>query len=1803
MRKLKKTSALRMTILSFSTVTLLATVGACGRTSGGSDQQLLEIASKSANRLKASNAGGVESLTKRNTEAMERLLRGLIDKEREERKAADEALSARIDALETELRAFKAQVQSQFKAVDERDQLLRDELAKKFDALSEADKSLADKMSAMEKSALVTAEALRSEIEMAKKDLSTELNAKISAVNERISSLESSINSQINDLKNVDATLGSRLESLNKDVSANKADADAQIAALNSSLQEAVAKLSADVSQARLDAKADASVLDQKLAEYQINIKKQMLAQDAAFSIEMKKRDQDLRAALNAQKNESDARFKKMQSDLQKQSEALNANIESSVKNLKTEMSALVASTDAATRVAMNAQIEALASKSGDELKAAREELISSMKNQSAEAQMKMAALALRVEGVKQEGERALQELDERLKKQIKGVEDFARSEASAVRAEIAMQVEQLKNQIVTVQKSLSTEFKKGLSELSDRQTAALDGYKLEQIAQLKQLKNQTASAMSAITALGSDFNVYKEAQAQVVSSLNSRMETGLKDVESRLSNQTKASVEAIRQDMKMQNDNLLRQMSAVRGEMAEVAVKLRSEMSSKYDELQNNIKGVDDKLKAEIVRSVESQKALEAKWEESKSLIQMKIAALNADLSASQIEYDRKLAEQEAQNRVALELERNTRAEELKKLEADLKTVNDAQKAARTKLEEELKTKLLEASAENATVINNLKGQLQELDNRTLVTYGDLKKELANERVKTELSIASGMKAIEQKIVAETAAVAARVEAVAQAQEDFKAFVAKNYTTKGELAAVELRVKGLEDVTKIMNAKFDETNAELRAMISSEVAKAKDELASRIQKVEATVDGVKTKLGGAIDDYQKQIFSLKSEMSKEIESVRGDMKAQDDAMYAKLNESEAAFKDLNADLMGKIRRQAANFEAMSQGIKKELSDKLVALDAQINATDTALKAEQAAVQAKFAEVVKQEQAVKEQLTRELAQLKNDLKEVANVANQSLALARQNQEETKLLKASFEEQKTEVAKKFNLQGEQITKLNTAMQEMKADFNKRLQQVANDAAEMVENLGADVQENFKKVATDIAQIRAREKAIEAKVNSHLSDLKLSATATSAFQSNIRAPQKAAAQELGKTLKAVAEVRTAFLRALNPQQPDVQSDGKLGARKEFYDISFVPIMTQCGGRADASFANAFGRDSFDFLADEYISALLFDARGSTLDPLYFGQAKQTDGANMHHYVMLESMRLLEGGNDDPSCMSRIKSWSRSVLGGNDKNSVALRKKLTDSVEFKRSVGVLVTAVSDLKPKVEAVETIVKSAIRTLPNAETVLQVGQGDEQLPLLARYANTLVEAAENAFSALERQEDFNQMVEIQKNFAKENSELLNRINVVESRLNANLDSFKNQTTAQIDALKSEDAAIKSSVGKALDVLMSLALRSGQPELVAATLDAGKSIAYVPKPVPRVEPKILEIQHFFSSPALASNSDVCTGATIRSGAGVKFWSAQGTMQCWVNFRGIPNSQRAGTASTIWFRIFGAAETIRVRADRCDQGANSSCDFNYRFNDASAMSSGTKVTGAPSEGVFDIRMPGVLQPYIRRVAGHMGGYMDAGWWGEVVNFTASRSDGSGAVSSAYRIQLYSPLVLDFEPVGRPSFASQQDSRVSFDLDGDGRRERTGWMVGAGKVGLLALDLNSNGIVDDGRELFGEATRLTDTGRKARDGYAALAQYDSNKDGVIDAKDRVYADLKIWFDGNSNGRTDAGELVRLSDAGVTKIGLQHTALKDQGRFVNGNELRTTAKFWGPNKCGDAGCNSYDVYFGTSFTVSKRK
>jgi Ca2+-binding RTX toxin-like protein len=157
------------------------------------------------------------------------------------------------------------------------------------------------------------------------------------------------------------------------------------------------------------------------------------------------------------------------------------------------------------------------------------------------------------------------------------------------------------------------------------------------------------------------------------------------------------------------------------------------------------------------------------------------------------------------------------------------------------------------------------------------------------------------------------------------------------------------------------------------------------------------------------------------------------------------------------------------------------------------------------------------------------------------------------------------------------------------------------------------------------------------------------------------------------------------------------------------------------------------------------------------------------------------------------------------------------------------------------------------------------------------------------------------------------------------------------------------------------------------------------------------------------------------------------------------------------------------------------------------------------------------------------------------------------------GLGGGNGAFDFPPVSPLILDLDGDGIELTAYNEHPAL-FDLDADGDVELTGW-VGADD-GILAVDLNADGKINNINEVFGNATT---------DGFIELAAYDTNGDHVINASDSGFSQLLVWQD-SGNGLTEAGELKSLTEWGITSIDLDYTAVSET---IAGHNISSRSTF----------------------------
>ena len=128
---------------------------------------------------------------------------------------------------------------------------------------------------------------------------------------------------------------------------------------------------------------------------------------------------------------------------------------------------------------------------------------------------------------------------------------------------------------------------------------------------------------------------------------------------------------------------------------------------------------------------------------------------------------------------------------------------------------------------------------------------------------------------------------------------------------------------------------------------------------------------------------------------------------------------------------------------------------------------------------------------------------------------------------------------------------------------------------------------------------------------------------------------------------------------------------------------------------------------------------------------------------------------------------------------------------------------------------------------------------------------------------------------------------------------------------------------------------------------------------------------------------------------------------------------------------------------------------------------------------------------------------------------------------------------------PIAIDLNGDGF-AFTDVDDSNVFFDVNGDGWKRRIAWSNPAD--GLLAYDKNGDGKITS----FDEISFVPYAKDQPTDLAALTKAFDTNQDGVFDARDDKWASFGVWQDANSNGISDVGEFKTMSQMGITSINL---------------------------------------------------
>lgn len=180
--------------------------------------------------------------------------------------------------------------------------------------------------------------------------------------------------------------------------------------------------------------------------------------------------------------------------------------------------------------------------------------------------------------------------------------------------------------------------------------------------------------------------------------------------------------------------------------------------------------------------------------------------------------------------------------------------------------------------------------------------------------------------------------------------------------------------------------------------------------------------------------------------------------------------------------------------------------------------------------------------------------------------------------------------------------------------------------------------------------------------------------------------------------------------------------------------------------------------------------------------------------------------------------------------------------------------------------------------------------------------------------------------------------------------------------------------------------------------------------------------------------------------------------------------------------------------------------------------------------------------------------------------------------------------------SPIIVD--TTGKGFHLTSAGEGVVFDIKGNGHPLHIAWTDATSGNAFLALDRNGNGIIDSGKELFGNVTQQPPSNDP--NGFLALAVFDKpehggNGDGIIDQRDAVFAHLLLWIDENHDGISQPEELHSLPELGVYSLALKYIDSPRTDEY--GNQFRYKSAINPDPKDGESkdGRWNYDVFFTT--------
>lgn len=140
---------------------------------------------------------------------------------------------------------------------------------------------------------------------------------------------------------------------------------------------------------------------------------------------------------------------------------------------------------------------------------------------------------------------------------------------------------------------------------------------------------------------------------------------------------------------------------------------------------------------------------------------------------------------------------------------------------------------------------------------------------------------------------------------------------------------------------------------------------------------------------------------------------------------------------------------------------------------------------------------------------------------------------------------------------------------------------------------------------------------------------------------------------------------------------------------------------------------------------------------------------------------------------------------------------------------------------------------------------------------------------------------------------------------------------------------------------------------------------------------------------------------------------------------------------------------------------------------------------------------------------------------------------------------------QIHAITPIIFSLKEHRNLSDLLAENTKVPFDLDGDGIVEKWPWVKP--DTGILVWDPEGKGKITSGRQLFGSVTWWI----FFTDGYHAMDALDDSRDGQLTGDELT--GISVWFDKNTNGISEPGEVTPASQLGITALSTRSDATED--------------------------------------------